>query len=472
MTASRFRIVVAFLSALLTIAVAPRAFAQGSNAVPVEPAPGNDKVDVAPQARDEEIQARLASILTATEWFDGLAIRVQDGVVFLSGMADNDEHRKWAGDLARRTQAVAAVVNRLEVRPRSISNFAPAIEGLHDLGNSIVGALPFLVFALFVLAVAWVVSRIATALARRALSKRTVAPLLREVIAKVVGGIVMTIGLYVVFRIAGLTAVALSVVGGTGLLGLILGIAFRDITENFLASVFLSLQPPVQAGDLLSINEHVGYVERLTNRVTVLMSLEGNHIQIPNSTVYRATICNYTSSATRRIDFTVGIGYDDAISEAQTVAMSVLTAHPAVLAEPEPWVLVESLGAATVNLRLYFWLDGTEHSWLKVKSSVIRLVKRAFQGANISMPDEARELVFPDGVPVRMVGAEVEAESPPPAPMRSPSRGAPSTETGEVTTTAEGGLSSEAGELREQARKSRTPEGGENLLAPAPKKSA
>jgi small-conductance mechanosensitive channel len=66
-------------------------------------------------------------------------------------------------------------------------------------------------------------------------------------------------------------------------------------------------------------------------------------------------------------------------------------------------VLVESLGAATVNLRIYVWLDGTEHSWLKVKSSVIRLIKRAFQAANISMPDEARELVFPQGVPVRML---------------------------------------------------------------------
>jgi small conductance mechanosensitive channel len=80
-----------------------------------------------------------------------------------------------------------------------------------------------------------------------------------------------------------------------------------------------------------------------------------------------------------------------------------------VLGNPEPWVLVDGLGSATVQLRVYFWLEGTTHSWLKVRSSVIRLVKRAFQDAGISMPDEAREVVFPDGVPVRMLEAGPES---------------------------------------------------------------
>ena len=66
-------------------------------------------------------------------------------------------------------------------------------------------------------------------------------------------------------------------------------------------------------------------------------------------------------------------------------------------------MLADSLGKATVNLRVYFWLNGREHSWLKVRSSVIRLVKLAFQQHGISMPDEAREVVFPQGVPVTML---------------------------------------------------------------------
>jgi hypothetical protein len=179
----------------------------------------------------------------------------------------------------------------------------------------------------------------------------------------------MLAGLYLVLRIAGLTQLALTVVGGTGLIGLVLGIAFRDITENFLASLFLSLQQPFREGDLVEVANVTGYVQRLTSRTTVLMTLDGNQVQVPNSTVFKSTIRNFTSNPNRRDDFIVGIGYDDSIPFAQEVALKVLAEHPAVLNEPEPLVLVENLGPSTVNLRVYFWLDGGRHSW---ESEIVR----------------------------------------------------------------------------------------------------
>jgi small-conductance mechanosensitive channel len=272
------------------------------------------------------------------------------------------------------------------------------------------------------------------------------------------------VGLYLVFQVAGLTNVALTVLGGTGLLGLVLGIAFRDITENFLASIFLSLQNPYHSGDLVEIDGITGFVQALTTRATILMTPQGNHVQIPNATVYKSNIHNYTSNPNRREEFTVGIGYDDAISDAQEVARNVLAEHPAVLEEPEPLVLVESLGNATVNLRIFFWLDGSRHSWLKVKSSVIRLVKRAFIDAGISMPDEARELIFPNGVPVQLL--EPEGEKPAADSPRRRYGPRAIEEPASVFTDAEGDRRSEAEVIEEQVRKSRAPEEGQNLLEP------
>jgi small-conductance mechanosensitive channel len=269
----------------------------------------------------------------------------------------------------------------------------------------------------------------------------------------------MLVGLYLVLRIAGLTQLALTLVGGTGLIGLVLGIAFRDITENFLASLFLSLQQPFREGDLVEVAKVTGYVQRLTSRTTILMTLDGNQVQVPNATVFNSTLRNFTSSPNRREDFIVGIGYDDSISFAQEVALKVLAEHPAVLKEPEPLVLVENLGPATVNLRVYFWIDGGQHSWAKVKSSVIRFIKRAFQDAEISLPDEAREVTFPRGVPVNMIGGGATVEPAEPAQAK------PTAVHEAVATKAEAGLQSEAGEIKEQARRSWTP--GENLLTPS-----
>ena len=70
-------------------------------------------------------------------------------------------------------------------------------------------------------------------------------------------------GAYLILRVSGLTQLALTVVGGTGLIGLVIGIAFRDITDNFLASIFLSLQRPFENGDLVEIAGETGYVQQL-----------------------------------------------------------------------------------------------------------------------------------------------------------------------------------------------------------------
>lgn len=462
----RVTLITAFLTVVGVATLVQRAETQQPGAALPSPAPDTlgeiaAHVSVSPGVSDSDINQRLVEILTATGRFSNLDVTVRGGVVFLRGGTGNDEDRRWAGELARNTEGVAAVLNHIAVSKPSVWDFQPAMDEIRNLGRGVVRSIPFVVLAVLVFALTILIARFATRGARKLAQNRTTSALLLDVISRGAGFLVILIGLYVVFRVMGLTTVALTVVGGTGVLGIILGIAFRDISENLLASVFLSVQHPFRNGDLVEIEGVTGYVQRLTMRATLLMTLDGNHVQIPNSAVYKGILRNFTSNPNRREDFIVGIGYDDSVPFAQTVALKVLEEHPALLKDPEPWVLVDSLGTTTVNLKIYFWLDGTRHSWLKVRSSVIRLVKRAFQDAGISMPDEARELIFPNGVPVtinQVAERKVDdrkRSGPPPAE--------PDAE--DVATDAEAGLRSEAPEIKEQARTSRSPEEGDDLLA-------
>ena len=418
-----------------------------------------EKVVVKPVARDDEIADRLTKILIATGWFRNPTATVNEGVVFLQGQTDDEPFKKWAGDLARNTGDVVAVVNQIAVDDPPLWDSSAVLAQLKELSRATVGALPMLVFAILVLTVAWFLSRLVARILRRFLPRSIKSDLLRRVTSKGIGLLIFLVAVYLVLRVAGLTQIALTLAGGTGVLGLALGIAFREITENFLASIYLSIQKPFDVGDLVEVTGLLGYVQRVTARTTILMTLDGNHVQIPNATVFKNTIRNFTSSPNRRVDFVIGIGYDVSIPFAQQTAMQVLRDHPAVLKDPEPWVLVDSLASSTVNLRIYLWLNGKEHSWLKVRSAVIRLTKAAFQQAGISLPDESREIVFPDGVPIQWiekpsgVGAAIAA----PAVI-------PDTEPQPASSLAEGGLSSEAGEIEELAKHARMPEAGANLL--------
>jgi small-conductance mechanosensitive channel len=427
----------------------------------LSPAPA--KVNVNPVARDEEIRKRLQSVLEATDWFSDPQVRVEEGVVFLNGQVESDDLKKWAGDLARNTQEVVAVANRMEVLDPPIWDLRPAWSGLLILWRDLIRSLPFILFGLLVLALSMGAGMLATRGVRAFLRRRIQVKLLQNVIARGVGGLVFLCGAYLILRVSGLTQLALTVVGGTGLIGLVVGIAFREITENFLASIFLSMQRPFETGDLIEVSGVTGYVQQLNMRTTILMTLDGNLVQIPNACVYKSNLRNFTTNSNRREDFVVGIGYDDSINDAQEIARKVLADHPAVLNDPEPSVLADSLGRSTVNLRVYFWLNGREHSWLKVRSSVIRLVKRAFQKHGISMPDEAREVVFPQGVPVTVLdGKPVDARGPMPGkrlPVESRHE-----ELDTVSTKAEAGLYSEAVVIEDQARQAQPLKGAENLL--------
>ena len=91
------------------------------------------RIDVQPEARDEEIKNRLENIFDATGWFIDLEVAVQDGVVFINGATQTDEFKAWAGNLARNTQDVAAVVNQIEVIEPNLLDFQPMMDGFRNL---------------------------------------------------------------------------------------------------------------------------------------------------------------------------------------------------------------------------------------------------------------------------------------------------------------------------------------------------
>jgi small-conductance mechanosensitive channel len=432
-------------------------------------------------ASDAAIRERLERILSASRRYEGLGVEVREGIVFLSGSAATEGHVEWASNLARRTEDVVAVVNDIEHVPAATES---VVRGeARALWEGLVRSLPLVGVGLVLLALAVGLAGLVSRAVGYGVSRLTGSRLLQSVARKLVAVLVVLGGVVLFLRVTGLTGVAVTVVSGTGLLGLIIGFAFRDIAENFLASVLLSVQTPFRLGDVIEVEGYVGVVQRVSARGTVLVDFDGNHIQIANATVYKSTIQNRTANPKMRLHFVVGVGYDTPVAEAQSVTLRPLVEHSAVLDDPEPLVLVEELGASTVNLKVYFWVDVQKHSLIKVRSSVMRRVLAAMSEAGVSMPDDAREVIFPQGVPV--VDARGGGAVPPPEGVGFRGEGAggggggrhlPTAEgvgvggevvrdEGEVTE-AEGDLVSEVGEIQKQAAEARDPEGGPDAVGP------
>lgn len=436
----------------------------GSDPALEKPAPSpKQTVTVTPAANDAAIAKRLQGILDSTGWFGNPRVSVREGVVSLEGTATSQEHRRWAADLAEKTQDVVAVINRIEVEADAGSTFGRAGEEFRDVYRRAVGSWPLIALVMIIFLVTWALAKIVLLLARRMLADRISSPLLLAVVARALSIPIYIFGLYFILQIAGLTRLALTILGGTGLIGIIIGFSFRDIAENFLASLLLSMRNPFRSGDLVEVAGHTGVVQNLNTRSTVLLTLDGSHVQVPNAIVYKSTIKNFSSNSSRRASFGVGIGYDSSAAKAQGLIADVLREHPAVKDVPEPSVLLEELGEATMNLRIHYWFDSAIHSPARINSALLRQTKNALIGGGISLPDPAREVVFPDGVPIKLVrGSEKDSQSTTDRSVGSSEHGVATIEDNRDSTFGEGNLSSETRSVVDQA--GAVPESKENLL--------
>lgn len=195
-----------------------------------------------------------------------------------------------------------------------------------------------------------------------------------EMIAKAFALPVVLLGLYLVLRISGLTGIAVTVVGGTGALGLIVGFALKNILENYFSGIMLSVSNPYLVGDVITVHGNRGVVQKLTTRGTLLVDFDGNHIIIPNSTIYGNTVVNETANPSTRVKFQIGISYDESPKRVREIILAAIKEAKDVLEKPESHVLITEFGATTIIYDVFFWIDSRKSSSSRMKSLVMELV--------------------------------------------------------------------------------------------------
>ncbi len=217
----------------------------------------------------------------------------------------------------------------------------------------------------------------------------------RDLVRHFVRIAVVGVGVLLALELLDATALVGAALGAAGVVGIAIGFAFRDIIENYLAGLLLSVRHPFEPNDFVSVDGEEGKIVRLTSRATILLTLSGNHLRIPNSNVFKAVLVNYTQNPLRRVDFEMGVGAGEELAAAQEVGLRALSSMDAILDEPEALCLVENVGDSSVTLHLYAWLDQRQTDFFKARSEAIRVVKAAFDDAGIDTRAPIYQVTMP-----------------------------------------------------------------------------
>lgn len=349
------------------------------------------------QATDQEIRQRIMGIFSEIDGLGSVQVSVTQGVVSLSGDVPNERKAQQALSLANRLSHVVTVEDGINRTLAVEDNVTPVFNTIRAKTNIAIKALPLGLMAILAFAVvAWLGSW----LARRELfwQRITPNPFVAELLAQTVKVLFIVIGLILGLSLLGAEAIIGTLLGGAGVIGIAVGFAVKDTIENYIASLMLSVRQPFRARDHVVINEHEGIVVRLTSRATILMTLDGNQLRIPNSDVFKGIILNYTKNPERRFGFQLGVDANDDPLAAIKVGLDAINALDFVLSEPRALGVIDSIGDSNIVLQFQIWVDQTETDYSKARSVAIREAKHAIEQHGFSLPEPIYMLNFDQAV--------------------------------------------------------------------------
>lgn len=266
---------------------------------------------------------------------------------------------------------------------------------IEDWLTTFISMLPNLVVALFVLIIFYVMGKLARKAAVNILQKATNNKTITSLTETIIGIIIIGIGVFIALSVLQLDGAVTSLLAGAGIIGLALGFAFQDIASNFISGVILSVRHPFGIGDIIETNEIYGTVQKLNLRNTILKTMNGQIVYMPNKKVFENPLTNYTKTGFRRVEIACGVSYGDDLEKVKKVAIDAVDDVENVLSDYGVQFHYDEFGDSSINFTLRFWVRfGVHLDFLSARSDAVIALSKAFDENDIMIPFPIRTLDF------------------------------------------------------------------------------
>ena len=172
--------------------------------------------------------------------------------------------------------------------------------------------------------------------------------------------------------------------GAAGILTVALGFASQTSASNVISGLFLLAERPFELGHFIEVEGVCGEVVGIDLLSVKLRSLDNLYIRVPNETLVKTRVTNFTRFPIRRLDLPVGVAYGEDLGRVTRVLLAVVDDNPDCMEEPEPFVHCQQFGASSVDLQLSFWVRADDIR--RVRSEVMFGVKAVFDREGIEIP--------------------------------------------------------------------------------------
>jgi small-conductance mechanosensitive channel len=269
---------------------------------------------------------------------------------------------------------------------------------LDKIVADLIAFIPNLFSAIIIFLATLYISRLGVRVLQTALNKRHVDPEVKLLLLLMARWSIIIFGM--IWALSQVNFNVTSFVAGLGIIGFTVGFALKDIAENFVAGILLLLQQPFDIGDAVEVAGYGGTVTSIEIRSTTIRTWDGLLVIIPNADVYGNAITNYSKVNKRRINVSVGVGYETDLEKADVLIRQVIDALPGIKDDPAPQVVFDAFGDSAINATVYFWIDTGEAGYFASLDAVVKGIKRTFEAESVNIPFPIRT-IYNNQVPTK-----------------------------------------------------------------------
>lgn len=172
--------------------------------------------------------------------------------------------------------------------------------------------------------------------------------------------------------------------GAAGVVGVAVGFASQTSVSNIISGMFLLVEKPFVVGDIITVGGTTGAVVSIDTLSVKLRTFSNQMVRIPNESLVKSEMTNFSHFPIRRFDLELGIAYKEDLDRVREILMEIADLNPLCLREPEPLVIFKGFGSSSLDMFFGVWCLRTD--FLEVKNGVTLAVKNRLDEEGIEIP--------------------------------------------------------------------------------------
>lgn len=272
---------------------------------------------------------------------------------------------------------------------------------LVEIARGFVVFLPQIAVALILILVTWLFARLALGLSRRITSRMSLRPSLVDALSKLFSITIWIVGLLIAATVLFPDLTPGKMLAALGLGSIAIGLAFKDIFENFLAGLLILMREPMRIRDFVECEGVEGAVEKISIRDTYIRRTDGELVIMPNAMLYKNPVYIVTDRDLRRVSIDIGVAYKEDVATSRDVIEAALEGCRTIDRDKPVEVCAKQFGSSSIDFIVLWWTGSKPADERHSKNEVVTAIKKALDDAGIEIPFPYRTLTFDEPLEIK-----------------------------------------------------------------------